>query len=370
MAERKYRINKFRWDAAKLSRFEVTDNGVKSILSDDGTYKGPSVAYLKPVDSGIEDSSWGRLSFKCIHGSDAAGYTYVYASDDEYIDLGLERVVIWDVLSDPDKDDYYKLKLLTDQGARKFVNSDDILLYDFKGRYLFLAFEAVGNSVVEIKDMCVYSIGDAFMNTFPEVYRERGSFFHRWMSVYSTIYTELQEEIDDLPKLLDLDTCPAELLPVYASWLGFDISLDILPEDVCRNLVKEGFELCRKKGTRWAITRIIEIVLGCNADVLEHNTMRGYLLSDGAELPPNLKEGGVYDVTILIHGEISELTRHRLLFLLDQFKPVRARLHLVELERNAKVDGNAYLDMNAAIPVGEAPTLDGDSSMGGILTLT
>ncbi|MCR5032419.1 MAG: phage tail protein I [Lachnospiraceae bacterium] len=369
MAERKYRIKKNRWETALLQGFDIHEDGITTHMNEDGTFAGPYYAFLKPIDSGIPDAFWGRLSLRMEHDSNAAGYVYVFATDEEVLDYTDAESGIWKYLSDPEIGGRSKLKVLMDLGGEKQVNFEDILLYSQKGRYLYIAFEVVGEGTVSITDGCVYSVGDAFMNTFPEVYREEGSFFHRWMSVYSTIYNDMEEEIDALPGLLDPDTCPAEMLPIYASWLGMDISGGFLPEEVCRNLVKEGYELSKRKGTRWALTRIIQIVLGHEAEVLEHNTMRGYLLSDGAELPPNLKEGGVYDVTILVHGEIKELLKHRLMFLLEQFKPVRARLHLVELSQNATMDGNAYLDMNAAIPVGKAPTLDGDSSMGGVLTL-
>ncbi|MCR5278211.1 MAG: phage tail protein [Lachnospiraceae bacterium] len=369
MPERRYRVQKNRWETAYLQGFAIEDSGIKTQFSDDGIYAGPFYAFLKPIDSGMEDSSWGRITFKMPHNADAAGITYIFATNEEKTDITPDVENIWEFLSDPGVEGITKIRIMTDLGARKYINCEDILLYGMKGRYLYIAFEAVGDSEVSIIAPVIYSMGDPFMNTFPEVYREENSFFHRWMSVYSTVFTEVAEEIGDLPKLLDIDTCPEELLPTYAEWLGIDISGGFLPENVCRALVKEGFELGKRKGTRWALQRIIEIVLGVEADIVEHNTMRGYLLSDGAELPPNLKSGGVYDVTILIHGEVKEIMRHRLLFLLEQFKPVRAKLHLVELSDNAVIDGNAYLDMNATIPVGKAPTLDGDSSMGGVLTL-
>ncbi|MBQ7679590.1 MAG: hypothetical protein IJT34_07055, partial [Butyrivibrio sp.] len=149
-----------------------------------------------------------------------------------------------------------------------------------------------------------------------------------------------------------------------------DLAGDFRPEQVCRELVREGYQLDKRKGTHWAVKRVVEIVLGSKAQVLEHNTMRGYLLSDGAQIPPNLREGGVYDVTILVHGQMQETDRHQLMFLLDQFKPARARLHLVLLSDNSVADGNTYLDLNAAIPQVQAPKLDADASMSDVLALT
>ncbi|MBR5420216.1 MAG: hypothetical protein IK115_03600 [Lachnospiraceae bacterium] len=365
MADRQYRIKENRWQNACMEGFEILpEGGVKTVPALWHT------AFLKPLDSGTADGSWGRLSLKASHDGDSAFYIYALAREEDDLNQIFDGKKLPLFLADPETDRAKKLRILKELGAVRGVNQSDILLYSQRGRYLFLALDVVGEGDFSLPSMKVFAQGDNFMQTFPEVYREQNSFFHRWMSVYSSIFNDFQEEINELPKLLDVDTCPAELLPEYASWLGIDISGDFLPEDVCRTLVKEGYQLCKYKGTRKALERIIQIVLGVEADVLEHNTMRGYLLNDGAQIPAKLKAGGVLDVTILVHGRIEETMRHWLMFLLDQFKPVRARLHLIQLEQNATMDGNAYLDMNATIPEGQTPVLDNDSAMGSALTLT
>ena len=371
MADKRYRIKEYRWRTACKEGFSMLPEGGVTTITEDEEGKPVHfhTVFFAPLDSATENGEWGRLKLKAEHGGDTAFYIYAWAANPLDIDRGIDGRDPAEYFLDPEIDRAAKLSTLKALGAEKGVNRDDILLYKQRGRYLFLALDVIGNGEVMLSDIEVFAQGDNFMQTFPEVYRERNSFFHRWMSVYSSIYNDLQQDIDALPALLDVDTCPAELLPEYASWLGIDITGGFLPEEVCRDLVKEGYTLCRYKGTKKAMEQLIRIVLGCEAEVLEHNTMRGYLLSDGAQLPQNLKEGGVLDVTILVHGKIEETMRHQLMFLLDQFKPVRSRLHLIQLDKNATIDGNAYLDMNATIPEGASPVLDGDMSMGGMITL-
>ena len=371
MSDKRYRIRNNRWQSACMEGFEILpDDAVRTITKgEDGENIHFHTIFLAPIDSAAEDSEWGRISLKAKHGGDTAFYIYALAMDRLKEEDGFSGKSAREYFADPSVDRAEKLRIMQEAGCIRSVNHTDMLLYSLRGRYLFLAVDVIGDGVATLSDMCVYARGDNFMQTFPEVYRERNSFFHRWMSVFSSLYNDLQEEIDTLPKLLNIDTCPAELLPVYASWLGIDISGDFLSEEICRNLVREGYQLSRRKGTKWALERIIQIVLGCEADVVEHNKLRGYLLSDGAQIPPRMRSGGVQDVTVLIHGQIQETTRHQLMFLLEQFTPVRARLHLVQLEQNATMDGNAYLDMNAAIPEGSSPVLDDDLAMGSVLTL-
>ncbi len=371
MADKVYRIGKNRLEHACMEGMSLTAGGELVLVTHDeeGNPLHAHTVFLKLIDSGTEDSEWGRLVCRQKHEQDTAVYIYALAVNDGDLYNTLDERRLEDVLADPACARETKIRFLKDRGAVRSINHEDTLLYSQQGRYLILAIDVIGEGEVTLSGIKLYAQGDNFMQTFPEIYRERDAFFHRFMSIYSSVYNDLQEEIDDLPKLLDVDTCPAGLLPLYASWLGIDLSGGFLPEQVCRDLVREGYELSKRKGTRYALARIIEIVLGGEATVLEHNTMRGYLLSDKAQIPANLKEGGVYDVTILVNKPISETLRHQLMFLLDQFKPVRAKLHLVQLDRNAVADGNSYLDMNAAIPRAAAPTLDSETSMSSALTL-
>jgi len=52
-----------------------------------------------------------------------------------------------------------------------------VLLYGLNGRYLYLVLELIGLGEGKITGMKVDSQGDNFMNTFPEIYRERGGYF-------------------------------------------------------------------------------------------------------------------------------------------------------------------------------------------------
>ena len=370
-AERRYTIKENRWSKALLEGMEIAPDGrIRSVLEDrTGDPVHEHAAFLPAIDCAERDGTWGRLHLNIRHDSSTAVILYILAGNDRVFSLDGEETILDECLLDPSIPVRRKIRFLKELGAIRSANHEDIALYSLSGRYLHIAVEIVGDKDASVADFCVYTQGDNFEQTFPEIYRERNGFFHRYMSIYSTIYNDFQDKIDELPKLLDIDTCPAELLPLYGSWLGIDLTGGFLPDDICRSLVKEGYQLSRRKGTKWALARIIEIVLGCEVDILEHNTMRGYLLSDGAQIPENLRGGGIYDVSILVHGKIKETLRHQLMFLLDQFKPVRTRIRLVQLSDTAVADGNTYLDMNATIPLAQRPQLDSESVVGDVLTL-
>ena len=107
------------------------------------------------------------------------------------------------------------------------------------------------------------------------------------------------------------------------------------------------------KGTRWSIERILHIMLGDDVVMYENR----------------LNNGELFEVTVLINKRLTEQLRHQLGFLLDQFKPVRVKIRLLQMEKEAVMDGNSYLDMNATIPTQKHVVLDEEAIYDGAITL-
>ena len=57
----------------------------------------------------------------------------------------------------------------------------------------------------------------------------------------------------------------------------------------------------------------------------------------------------MFDVTLLIPTYVPEHQRSQLMFLLNQFTPVRTRLKLKFLDQKGSMDGHVYMDMNAEV---------------------
>lgn len=345
--------------------YSVKNNRIKKgcikgfSLSEDGTLvfdenENEHSIFFKPFDGVESGSTWGRLSCSLLLSEQIVCYIYVIAFDNiEFsVDDG-EHSSLTQFLCDEEVDTYRKITVLQRLGAKRFVNVDDGLLYELTGRYLFIGIEMLGYGQASISGIRVGVRGDAFMNAFPAVYQERNSFFHRYLSIFSSIYNDYSEQNEKLYEMLDLDKCDAQLLEMYGSWFGIDLKGGFLPEETLRRLVKEAYQLSRMKGTKWAIGRIVEIIIDERAVILENR----------------LQDGGVFEVTILINKKLSEELRHRLMFILDQFRPLRCRIRLLQMEKEAIMDGNSYLDMNAAIPKEKHVVLDEEAIYDGAITL-
>ncbi|MBR1669716.1 MAG: hypothetical protein IJ695_03375 [Butyrivibrio sp.] len=311
-------------------------------------------AFLKPIDGVVDGANWGRFSCNMLLSEEIVCYIYVIASDfKDFITGEGESTDLETYLTDPEEKSFAKISLMTNLGGKRFVNTPDFLLYDLTGRYLFVAIEMIGNGDASVGGIRVGARGDNFMGAFPEVYRSRGSFFHRYLSIFSSIYNDISEQNDKLYEMLDLDKCSPELLEMYGSWFGIDLRGGFLSEEVLRTIVKEAYLLNRMKGTRWVIERILNIMLGEDAVLLENR----------------LQDGGTYDVTIMVNKKLTEELRHQLTFILDQFRPIRTRIRLLQMEKEAVMDGNSYLDMNATIPEQKHVVLDEESLYDGAITL-
>ncbi len=324
---------------------------------------------LPPIDSTEIDGEWGRLSMKVQSREDRVITVYVLAANyKEYLSerAGMD---IDEFLYGEEAHATDRISLMRRLNAKRITGETDCLLYDLSGRYLYVAIEASGEGSLTLSDIVIDSTGDNFMNTYPEVYRERNSFFHRYVSIFSSIYNDFQRDIDALPRVLDLDLCTEEQLIVYGSWMGLDLKGGFLEVSVLRQLVKEAYSLNRMKGTRKAIERILEIILGEKAVVVEHSLVRALHKEADVEMLPNFRSKGVYDVTILIKKHLTEELRHQLMYILDQYKPVRAKLMIAQMDEHPIADSNSYLDINTTLPGKQGATLDKDLSMDGVVIL-
>ncbi|MCR5411076.1 MAG: phage tail protein [Lachnospiraceae bacterium] len=362
----KYTIRQNRIKSGCLAGFDLNDS-MEIVFNDDAMYHG---IFLRGIDGGESEAGWGRFSFRAECSENLMYYVHAVALDHKVIlghnggeDLDLDVFLTDESIEVPDK-----VALIKRLGGRQFAGCQDCLLYELSGRYLYIAIEARGSGTLVISDMKADTEGDNFMATYPEVYRERGSFFHRFISVFSSIYNDFDEDIDNLPKLLDLDTCPEELLIIYGGWMGIDLKGGFLDTDVLRDLVKEAYSLNRMKGTKRAMERILEIILREKAIVIEHNQIKDQV-EEGVDVPEGFKAKGIYDVTILVKKHLSEELRHQIFFILDQFKPVRTRISITQLDEAPITDSNTYLDVNFRLPEERGALLDDDFTLDGTIVL-
>lgn len=305
---------------------------------------------LNAIDGVEKDSMWGRFFMKLEKSPNVVCNVYVYAGNEKCIYYDSKKIDIEEFFHDKSKSIFDKRRFIKNTGWQSFIGVNDILLYGVSGRYLFLVVEIVGDGTAVISDMTVMSSYEDFLDFFPEVYRDRNSFFHRFLAIFGSIYHDFEKDYRSVKDIFDLDKTPTVLLPVLAEWMGLDLSGNILDEHTTRTLVKNAYSLNRMKGTRTVIEIVTQIILGEKPTIVENNILRdneksGILKDEISKYYGNSR----YDVTVMIHKNIDDEKKIQYSFILNQFIPIRCRLHIVYLKDRSVLDEYTYLDVNAEI---------------------
>lgn len=304
-----------------------------------GTGEGPFSCMFDVLDSGVEDCAWGRLRLRLTLPEN--GVCYLYAAACNEAD---QRAY----LMDPKVSFTEKKRCLSGIRCLRFTNRQDVLLYEIEGRYLWIAVEVIGGGAA-FSDVKVYVPGDSFMEVFPEVYREKNSFFHRYLSIYSAIYDDFQDELERRADLLDAGKAPEKLLELFLKWIGIDVNSGYLEEECLRRLLQEAPTLIRYKGSAKCIRLLCRLFLGEEPTILERGLMKRYGEGIQQEVYDSLYGDDPYDVTLLLAAGVEEQKKKQLLHLLEQFKPVRSRLRILFTENSGVLDEHTYLDWNAVV---------------------
>ena len=168
---------------------------------------------MKAVDSGESGFRWDRAVVEADLPPDTALRVYAYAADHRW----------WGEWEDLDEG----LRSLEGDPARTIyrvfgppaAHSGDFYL-QCTGRYLWLAFEltTTGAESPVIHALRLWTGGDHMVDYLPAIYRE-GDFTRRFLSVFNSMYADMERAVDDLPALLDHEHTGGEMLRYLAGWV-------------------------------------------------------------------------------------------------------------------------------------------------------
>lgn len=352
---KKYSFGKNRLSRSLMRGFCLTDEGG---LAASGRNPVRHI-FLGGLDGAENGLLWGRLSFKLTAEGDTALTLRAMASDDPVFVRSGVLTKIDDFLLDPAITAETKERFFSVAGGLESNGAKDVLLKGLSGRYLYLWLSLEGGRSATISELAVFVPGDNFTKTFPAVYRTENDFFSRYMSVFSTLYTELQETVGNLPSCLDPDSASVPALRLFCSWLGIETEGSLTDEDSLRRVVKKAPELLAAKGTKSAIEGVIRLFVTEPFYIVERN-----LLTKQQE-HSDMYGSTPYDFSILINREADERLRTCLEFFINQFKPIRSRCRIVFFGRDSSLDSFTYLDFNGTVLQSEAGKLDGGQALTG-----
>lgn len=328
---------------------------------------GVHILQFGHLDSGEADCDWGRLSFAAEMGADMVLIVRAFAANDLFFVRNGEVTGYDSFLLDGTVPYSQKEKLFAAAGGLRASGSRDVLLYGQTGRYLWVSVQLLGAGKARLGNFRVVNPGDNFFQTLPEIYRTNGEFLHRYLSVLSSMYNDLQDTVDALHRLVDIDTAPVGLLPLFLQWLGIHLDGDFLEEHYLRRLLKEAFSLIRVKGTRAAVEKIVGIFVEEPFYLVEQHQALKVAREQAVE--ERIYGKSTFGYTVLLNRQADEQLYARLSLLLEQFSPMRCKVNIVFLSEIQCVDLGSYLDVNASLVQPRAGCMDKRAGLTGMIYL-
>jgi phage tail-like protein len=101
---------------------------------------------------------------------------------------------------------------------------------------------------------------ERLIHYLPGIYQN--DFVSRFLGIFESVITPIEWNIDNFDLFLDPDTAPDSFLPWLANWFDNHFDDTWSPERQ-RLLLSEASQIYARRGTRWALSRILEIYTGC-----------------------------------------------------------------------------------------------------------
>lgn len=331
---------------------------------------GKGVYASLALDTMAAETVWHRLRLTANIPENGQLELYLYCSDDPLLPVvpaqkDEDRPTVDDYLAAASPQE--REKFFLDAGQGPFDAPWDLPLYGFKGRYLWfcLVFHSYGGEKLTVESIRIEFPRTAFIDYLPQVYRGAdsvNSFLARFLSVFQSIYVDLEDHIDQMPTRCD----PAVAPPEFLRWLADILAVSdqyLWSEERLRLFLQRAVGFYRIKGTRTALQEVIAFYTGETPLIIEQFAPASSQIwrRDAAALR-RLYGASRYTVTVLLRGEGRDQDDYAKLYrIIDTFKPVDAICNLVFMNDEIILGQHCYLGMNSRIGGSRSLVLDGAS---------
>lgn len=346
---------------------EYTPQGlqiVKASLGEGGVF------FSRILDSRDRETEWHRLTVRRESLGDASIRFTFYAAEDRKIQVDGMETDLEDFLHDPRRDLKEKEDALRHLRVKTALNPGDILLHEIKGRYLWFRIELFGQGEEspKISHMKIYLPKQSWLGYLPEVYQgdqRSRSFVERYLNLFQSLYSDLEQKIDNVAGFFDPDVVEGEFLQWLAGWLDIDDGY-IWSEEQLRYLIKNGVQMYKLRGTRRAVSDMVELYLGEKPYIVENfqlESSEGEAKTSG--LLARLYGGNSYYFTVAVPERcVPSVKEHKtLLKIIESAKPAHMEANVVVLKPYIFLNKYSYLGMNSVLNQYRPANLDGFSAL-------
>lgn len=321
---------------------------------------------LPPVDGGENGFSWSRLIVEASLPQDCGLRIYTYCADEpDWPGWEAMRAAFAAGIDTP-------VPLLREYyGTPAPVGTDCWLTQS--GRYLWVGFEltATGGNLPSVRALHVRMGGDHMMDYLPAIYRG-DDFTLRYLSIYNSMFQDMEDAVEALPRQLDAAGTSEEMLRCLAQWVCMEPGEEDARTRI-RGVLAEYEEMYTVEGVKRSVRRLT----GCEPLMIEH-FMVDPNRADCANptLYQRLYGDNPYRFFVLL-GEDTFASRDQMEWFLTQMQeliPAGCDLELVLLKQCVQLDWHTYLGINSRVGsyvpavIDENVTIHYDTTIGGATT--
>ncbi|MDQ0110996.1 phage tail protein [Paenibacillus harenae] len=324
------------------------------VMEETGVPEG--VWLSRAYDSSEADTVWHKMTLDAFipDGTQLRVSYFTLNEESCFINGTYRKVDDW--LADTSLPYRDKLNALASYWSPPVINPKDSLFFGAKGRYLWLKIEWIGTERHSplLQTVRLYFPRETFLSYLPSVYQEDPAsrdFLERYLSLFGTLFSEVENEIVGLSDYLDPQLATGEHLRWLSSWLGLETD-DYWTDEQVEAFIKAAPELYRYRGTRQGLMKTIEIYTGQSPLIIEYFQTKG--MRDNAELrelTDKLYDGDPYTFTVLLRPEQAPSEKQRVVIeqLIEEQKPAYTEAKLVMLQPWMYLDLHTYLGINTVL---------------------
>lgn len=326
-------------------------------------------ACIHAIDGGAPGFLWKRIQVGCRLPEGSTLRVYAYASDSkswgEWPNLDTALCAM--------QGSYHELRKMLDPIFGEPVGKSGDFLVRRTGRYLWLMFELMSSGAESpaIESVTLWLEGDHMTDYLPAIY-QNDDFTSRFMSVFNSMFLDMEQRIYDLPGLLDSDTADEKMLRNLASWVCLDGERATAEE--LRRWIPSALDDFENMYTVEGISRSIKRITGRTPILVEHHQVDP---NSPTCINPNIYRKLYGDDPFRFFVLMDEDTFPRrddiedFLERMQTLIPAGTELKLILLKKCIQLDWHTYLGVNSfvgsyvPVAVDENTTIHFDTVIGG-----
>lgn len=341
------------WQRCMLSGLKIQGNVITALPRDN--ISGAAVMITGSIDSSEHNFAWSNLLLDLSCGDNIMMKVSAYAANTTVASAEGRVFELDSVISDAGTPPEERLKLLDGLFQPLFTNCTDGLV-NLRGRYIWIKLEFImlESSELEIRKIKLLLRGERILNYLPEIYAvedgENG-FLSRYLSIFDSLFFEMDNSIENLSRSLDYRIARGKLLQYLAEWICVEDSA-YLDDEELRRRIKAAITDYRTIGVKRGLIKWIENEYGVTPNIIEYfDVKRSVHEGKDREVYKRLFGDDPYKFFIILPENVFADTHESNIFMekLKKNIPAYTEAEVIISKDSIILEDHTYLGVNTVI---------------------